>query len=333
MRQHNQIGDMLCSLTLYKALKKKHPDARITLVAAKTNYEIPFFDINPFIDRVIVFDKSSLLKIILFIKSLRSLRYDLGIVPSTIVLSRTSHIINWLSGAKKRVGVKSIDDKTNESQKYLNIKSDFIWKNIHQRQRNLQVVKQIGCDLSESEINSINFTFSENEERFGKEFISNHFPDKEKKIIAFHPGAGKDANRWDKNNFIDLIKTLYGRYQNYVLLTSGWTDNPIVGSVSDTLKKLSIPFVILHNAPIKKLASVLSAVDLYITNDTGTMHIAGYSGARMISIFGPTDPKEWAPGGINQKFIKSPDGNINSIPVEQVYSMACDMFEKNKVRK
>ena len=50
---------MLCSLTLYKALKKKYPDSRITLVAAKTNYEIPFFEINPYLDRVIVFDKSS----------------------------------------------------------------------------------------------------------------------------------------------------------------------------------------------------------------------------------------------------------------------------------
>ena len=27
IRQHNQIGDMLCSLTLYAALKKKYPDS------------------------------------------------------------------------------------------------------------------------------------------------------------------------------------------------------------------------------------------------------------------------------------------------------------------
>jgi len=38
VRQHNQIGDMLCSLPLYSALKKKYPNSAITLVAAKTNY-------------------------------------------------------------------------------------------------------------------------------------------------------------------------------------------------------------------------------------------------------------------------------------------------------
>ena len=148
MRQHNQIGDMLCSLTLYKALKKKYPGALITLVAAKTNYQIPFFDINPYIDHVITFDKSSLKAIFKFIKDLRRRKYQIGIVPSTIVISRTSHIINFISGAKHRVGVKSIDGKENESHKYLNVKSDFIWKDCHQTERNLDVVKQIGCDLS-----------------------------------------------------------------------------------------------------------------------------------------------------------------------------------------
>ena len=89
----------------------------------------------------------------------------------------------------------------------------------------------------------------------------------------------------------------------------------------------------MHNAKIKQLASVLSAVDLYITNDTGTMHVAGYSNARMISLFGPTDPAEWAPSGNDQKYIKSFDGNINSISVQQATNMAIDMLEKTKSRE
>ena len=49
VRKHNQIGDMLCSLPLFKALKKKYPESSITLVASPTNYPIPFKKINPFI--------------------------------------------------------------------------------------------------------------------------------------------------------------------------------------------------------------------------------------------------------------------------------------------
>ena len=322
MRQHNQIGDMLCSLTLYKALRKKHPDAHITLVASKTNYEIPFFDINPFVDRVLIFDKSSLKTILKFIKDLRSRKYQIGIVPSTIVLSRTSHIINFISGSKKRVGVKSIDGKINESQKYLNVRSDFIWKDSHQTQRNLDVAKQIGCDLFLEEINSIKIDFNDSDLDYAKDFITKCFPDKNKKVIAFHPGAGKEANVWDKKYFIKLIKKLYKQFGNYVLITSGWTDEKIVEPICAELSKENIEYKILHNAPVKKLGAVLSFVNLYITNDTGTMHIAGYSGAKIISLFGPTNPNEWAPKGKNQKYIKAHDNNINTISVDDVFELA-----------
>ena len=321
---------MLCSLTLYKALKKKYPDSRITLVAAKTNYEIPFFEINPYLDRVIVFNKSSLNTILKFIKELRSRKYQIGIVPSTIVLSRTSHIINWLSGATVRVGVKSIDGKENQSHKYLNVKTDFHWKETHQTKRNLQVVKQIGCNLSEEEKNSIRINFSGEDISFAKDFITLNFLDKTKKIIAFHPGAGKEANIWDANNFIYLIKKLYNEFGNYVLITSGWTDNKIVDPICNELKLAKIDCVVLHNTAAKKLGAVLSMIDLYITNDTGTMHIAGYSGAKIISLFGPTNPAEWAPISVNQKYIKSSTENINDISVDEVYLLAKTFLSENK---
>ena len=317
---------MLCSLSLYKALKKKYPEARITLVAAKTNYEIPFFDINPYIDRVIIFNKSSIKTIIGFIRKLRSRKYQLCFVPSTIVLSRTSHILNWISGSKVRVGVKSIDGKENRSHKYLNLKSDFKWKKKHQSVRNLEIAKQIDCDLSEEEINSIKMNFKEEDISFAKDYIFTNFPDQKKKIIAFHPGAGKELNIWNYSNYIDLIKKLYGDFNNYVLITSGWTDNNIVELIWTELRSANIEFKVLHNMPVKRLGAILSLVDLYITNDTGTMHIAGYSNAKMISLFGPTNPAEWAPNGIHQKYVKSKTNDINGIAINDVYSLAKTFF-------
>jgi len=330
VRQHNQIGDMLCSLTLYKALKKKYPDARITLVAAKTNYEIPFFDINPYLDRVIIFNKSSIKTIIGFIRELRSRKYQLCFVPSTIVLSRTSHILSWISGSKVRVGVKSIDGKENRSHKYLNLKFDFKWKEQHQSVRNLEIAKQIDCDLSAEEINSIKMNFIEEDISFAKDYIFTNFPDQKRKIIAFHPGAGKELNIWNYSNYIDLIKKLYGDFNNYVLITSGWTDNNIVEPIWTELRTANIEFKVLHNMPVKRLGAILSMVDLYITNDTGTMHIAGYSKAKMISLFGPTNPAEWAPNGIHQKYIKSKTNDINGIAINDVYSLAKTFLTDNK---
>lgn len=313
---------MLCSLTLYAALKKKYPDSHITLVAAKTNYEIPFFEINPFINRVLVYDKSSLKTILHFYRQLHDRKYTYGFVPSTIALSRTSHIINFLSGSLKRVGVRSIDDSKNRSEYLLNIKDDFNWKGKHQLIRNLEIARLAGFDLSNDEINQIRFSFTKEEINFANNFYSENFSDTTRKIIAFHPGAGKVANTYPSEKFIQLIKKIYKEFNNYILITSGWTDETTINKITSELKKESINFKVVHSLPVKKLGAILSKVNLYVTNDTGTMHIAGFSDARMISLFGPTDPNEWAPTGKHQYSIKSPTGKIEDLPVDEVLQFA-----------
>jgi ADP-heptose:LPS heptosyltransferase len=319
IRRHNQIGDMLCSLTLYAALKKKYPAAEITLVAAKTNYEIPFFEINPFISRVLIADRSTSKRTLSFYKDLRTKKYQISIVPSTIKVSRTSHIINLLSGARFRVGVKSIDGIKNSSGYLLNVKTDFIWKDSHQLERNLDVAREIGCDLSEEEIGSLKFQFTPEEISEAQLFLDSNFPAKSRMIIGFHPGAGKEENRWKQENFTELILKTHKKFKNYVLLTSGWIDDAIVNKIKNELAQNKIACEVLHNLPVKKLGAIISLINLYITNDTGSMHLAGFSNAKMISLFGPTNPLEWAPTGINQLYIKSKTNNINDINVDEVF--------------
>lgn len=329
VRQHNQIGDMLCSLSLYKAIKKKYPDSHITLVAAKTNYQIPFFDINPYVNRVLIYDKSSYKTILNFYRQLRDRKYNFGFVPSTVKISQTSHIIIFLSGAKIRIGVNSIDGEINKSSYLLNIKDDFKWKGKHQLLRNLEIAQIAGFDLTEDELKEIKLTFSDEEIYFAKNFIEENFPDRAKSIIAFHPGAGKTANIYPTENFIQLIKKLYKKFNNYVLLTSGWTDETILKRVTSALEQDGIYYKVIHNLPVKKLGAVLSMINLYITNDTGTMHIAGFSGTKMISLFGPTDPNEWAPLSKNSFYLKSETERIENIDVEDIFALAQKILNTN----
>ena len=85
----------------------------------------------------------------------------------------------------------------------------------------------------------------------------------------------------------------------------------------------------LENTPIRKVGAVLKLTDLYITNDTGTMHVAGGVNANIISLFGPTHGYEWAPRGNDKIYIQSPSSDINEITVEDVYSIASTMLRKN----
>ena len=50
----------------------------------------------------------------------------------------------------------------------------------------------------------------------------------------------------------------------------------------------------------------------------------------MISLFGPTNPEEWAPAGENKYFIKSKNENINNISVDEVYNLSEKHWRKKR---
>lgn len=330
VRQHNQLGDMLCSVPLFAAVRKRYPGAHITLVASPINYEILFSDINPFIDKVITYRKAPLKQLREFYRELRTHQYQIGIVPSTVSISRTSHIINFFSGAKIRVGVRCIDEKVNSVEYLLNVKSDFKWdlRKLHQTERNLDVGRQINCDLTDAEKNSLMIHLSKDEIEFAKGYVEKNFPDKSKPLIGFHPGAGKIANRWSRENFTELITQIYLKTSCYVLITSGMIDKEITDDIKSALAAKGIPAIVLDNTPIRKVGAVIKFSDLYITNDTGTMHVAGGVDSNVISLFGPTHGYEWAPKGKNKIFIQSKTSDINDITVIEVFEKASEFFER-----
>jgi heptosyltransferase-2 len=335
VRQHNQLGDMLCSVPLFAAIRKRFPEAHITLVASPINYEILFSDINPFIDKVITYRKSPFKNLIEFYKELKNHDYQIGIVPSTVSISRTSHFINFFSGAKIRVGVNSIDDKVNSVAYLLNVKSDFEWdKNkLHQTERNLDVGRQINCDLTDEEKKGVMIHLSDEEIKFAEDFIRTNFPDRNKPLISLHPGAGKMPNRWKRENFVELVKRLHEKYECNILITSGLIDKEITDKVRDELKSLNINCVVLENTTIRKVGAVIKLTDLYITNDTGTLHVAGGVDANVISLFGPTHGYEWAPKGDNKIYIQSPTDNINDITIDMVFKEAVLLLDKTFVKE
>ncbi|MCK4235571.1 MAG: hypothetical protein KAX38_00535, partial [Candidatus Krumholzibacteria bacterium] len=80
--------------------------------------------------------------------------------------------------------------------------------------------------------------------------------------------------------------------------------------------------VVLSCPSVGFLGSVMKMASLTICNDTGIMHIAGAVGARCIALFGPTDPSRWKPVGENVTALRSNDACIESIGVDEVFSIA-----------
>jgi ADP-heptose:LPS heptosyltransferase len=321
VRQHDQLGDMLCAVPLLRALRLKFPGAKIALLASPVNYEI--MRNHPSADRVLLYDKKLFLRsplaLVRFFRELRSLRADLAVVPATVSMSFTSDLLAVLSGAGVRIGPGSLLGRPNPSRFCYTTQVTLEWKSEsrrHQALRNLDIASGAGLHLETGDISSsIGLTAEERASATG--FLSS-LRKAHPSVIGFHPGAGKAENRWGAENFAAVAEHLEKKWNTGILLTAGPMDAEPLNVMR---KNLRCPYEILQNYPIRQVAAIIDQLDLYLTNDTGVMHIAGATRAHLLALFGPTDPLEWAPIGEKNRFIGARDKKITSITVEEVINI------------
>lgn len=325
IRQHNQLGDMLAGVSLFRAVKEKYPKSHLTLLSSIDNYYGVIK--NKLIDELIVFDKSKMynpIELIRFFKKLRA-GYDLVIVPVTVSISFTSNFIARISKSKTRIGPKSLDGKPSDSAYFFDRRVDIDWRKYpdsNVSEHILEIVKPFGIDTKDL---SSEISFDESDNIEAKKFISEIQKDPTAFVIGLHVGAGKPANRWSLSKYIELIQKLHSNYNCVFYLTGSDSDSEELNYVISNIK------VKLHkylNKQIPQVAALISSSDLFITNDTGIMHVAGTTLTSQVSLFGPTNPFNWAPCGKNKIFLRKSD-LIDDIEVEEVFDV-CKVLLENK---
>lgn len=328
IRQHNQLGDMLCVVPLLRALRQKYSQAHIALMTSPVNHEVMVN--NRHINSIINYDKRQFLgrglkgwiHLLSYLRRLRGERFDLAIVPSTVSTSFTSDFFAYVSGARVRIGAASLNGVINPSAFLFTNPIDLDWRSKpdrHQTIRNLDMAKDLclpdvalslEISFDQDEINRTNLL--ESKQLGGSSFL-----------IVYHPGAGKVPNRWDASRFAEVANILSKEFPVDALITSGPMDDEPVALMTE---RLSIPYRIVKNKPIREVAGILATADLVITNDTGIMHVAAAAGASVLSLFGPTEPEQWAPLGDKHRFIRGGGGDINAIRVADVLQTAREML-------
>jgi heptosyltransferase-3 len=135
-------------------------------------------------------------------------------------------------------------------------------------------------------------------------------PDK----ILLHPGAGSIRKRWPVSRFIQVAARLKadGLKPEFVL-------GPAEENLAHELQHPQRRVHVLDNLP--QLAALLKSAGGYIGNDSGASHLAAYLGLPATVIFGPADPKRWAPVGRMVKIVRP---NLQCRPCFETEPANCD---------
>ena len=324
IRQHNQFGDMLASVSVFRAIKESLPESKITLLASPENYYA--VSQNEFIDELFVFEKKKLInpEYYLQLKNLLKRGFDLAIVPVTVAVSSTSCILAGLSKAKIKIGPGSLNGKVNENAFVFTYPVDLDWEkspDAHVSDFILDIVRPFGIKTKNF---SSSISFREEDRKFVDHFI-NSLNAHKKIIVGFHVGAGKPQNKWPLEKFIELIEKMKRVIDFHFYFTGSAADDEEI----KLMKKhfASEPGYFLDNT-VPQLAALVSASNLFITNDTGVMHVAGATATPQISLFGPTNPFNWAPVGSTKYFLRKSE-LVDDITIDDVYNLVKYIFEKH----
>ena len=115
-------------------------------------------------------------------------------------------------------------------------------------------------------------------------------------FVAMHAAGGRQVKQWDPARFATVARRLLEDRGATLILTGGPGDSAIVEDVKRGLPSANV-LDISNLGDLLSVAAILERCDLMITGDTGPMHLAAAVGTPIVAVFGPSDPRRYAPRG------------------------------------
>ncbi len=275
----NWLGDVLFSTAAIRNIRRNYPDSYIACVIPSRCYLI--LKGNPYLDEVIIFDENDRHKGIFsklnFVRFLKNKQFD------TVFLLHRSFsraLICRLAGISERIGHYTRKRAFLLTKKILPPKKD----SLHRIDYYLDVIEKAGLRVEDR---YLDFIFAPEDQKVVDDFLSKNSVGSDDFVAALNPGGNWYLKRWPKDYWALLADKLIKELKAKVIITGSASDLPLANQIKEEMKEK--PLVACGVFNIKQLGALAKSVDLFITADTGPMHIANAVGAKkIIAIFGPT---------------------------------------------
>ena len=125
---------------------------------------------------------------------------------------------------------------------------------------------------------------------------------RDRPLVAMHVAGGRPIKQWETEHFATVARRLVETCGATIVLTGGPGDAALIERI-----KLALPagrVVDAGGSSLLTTGGILEQCDLLITGDTGPMHIAAAVGTPIVAIFGPSDPRRYAPRGPRDRVIR-----------------------------
>jgi len=275
----NWLGDVLFSSAVIRNIRYNFPESYIACVIPERCR--PVLEGNPHLNEIIIFDERGrhrgFVSKLKFISNLRSKEFD---VVFLLHRSFTRALLCYLANIQERIGYYTAKRAWLLTKKIM--PPDI--NSMHRLDYYLSIIEQAGLQVKD---NFTEFFIKKEHEQCVFEFLSHRGITQNDCVIAVNPGGNWKLKRWPPDNFSKLCDRLIEESNVKIVLTGDDRDRQLIEEIIRHMKYSAVSCA--GEFTLKQTAALLKRADIFISCDSGPLHIANAMGTRkIIAIFGPT---------------------------------------------
>jgi heptosyltransferase-2 len=292
------IGDSVMSLGAMRAVRKAHPKARLVALTRPWVQEL-YAGCDVFDDTILYDPHGADRGISGFLRAARRVRlegFDVSILfPNAFRAAFLIHV----AGIPERWGYAT--EK----------RGMFLTRCVppaprpfgrHQAHFYLDLIGGLGLDLVEPDLS---LQATEPMRRAGGALLEREGY-KGGPLVGVHPGATNSrAKVWQASRYAEVASKLAERLDGQVVILGGITEGILAEEVRAGLPKERV-LMLQGKTSLGELMGVLSELSVFLTNDSGPMHLAAALGVPTVAVFGPTDYRETGPYSSMARVVREP---------------------------
>ncbi|HOW35595.1 MAG TPA: glycosyltransferase family 9 protein [Candidatus Omnitrophota bacterium] len=275
------LGDIVVSSPAVRALKARLKDGELYLLTFKDNIEL--VEMCPYFREVFIFDKNLSLWNFKEILKIRRLGFDwaVNLYPIYSFMGSLKMVfLFYLMAPKKSAGR---DTGRKGFFYHLRLPESSRFPN-HNLETMLGLVGLLGAEVSSKQPE---LWLRPDEDAVQKFLRRNGFSQNDR-IVCIHPGAGNKLRRWPAENFSRFADNLIRKHGFKIVITGNEKEKGLAEYVVSLMEEKNSVGIAAGVFSLDALAACLKKSVLFITNETGPMHIASTLGVSTVIICGNT---------------------------------------------
>ena len=296
VRATNWVGDAVMSLPALRALRERFPRARIAILARP--WVADLYGREPFCDELIPYAPLSLAEKWQLARGLRGRGFDCAILLQNAFEAAA---VAYAAHIPERIGY------ARDGRRYLLTKAVRVPRPgqipLHERFYYLELLRRAGIIEELPATDAIRLDGAPQARAAGQEsFRSMGLGER---IVGVSPGAAYGtAKRWLPERFAEAASRLALPLRASVAIFGSQAERELCQSVADAVRVPVRNFA--GETSLGKYIELAAACTVYLTNDSGAMHIASALGVPTVAVFGATNDQTTGPTGPLARVVREP---------------------------